>query len=104
MSRPNGHLWKISAISEVNNFLSSKAWIETKRSVVKVKDRNPVPIKWVFNITEESDGLIFLKSRNVVNGYMQVPGVDFIGSFSPVASDTSTRILIGMTLYHEEYG
>ena len=30
---------------------------------------------------------------------MQVPGVDFIDSFLPVASDTSTRILIGLALY-----
>ena len=27
MTRPNGYLWKMSEISEVNNFLSKKAWI-----------------------------------------------------------------------------
>ena len=35
MTRPNVYLWKMSAISEVNNFLSIKAWIPMKRSVVK---------------------------------------------------------------------
>ena len=35
---------------------------------------------------------------------MQVPGVDFTESFYPVASDTSTMILIGLTLYYEYYG
>ena len=45
MTRPNVHLWKISAISEVNNFLSRKACIPTKRSVVKFKGINPVPVK-----------------------------------------------------------
>ena len=49
---------------------------------------------------EEPDLLILLKSINVVKGYMQVPGVDFIGSFSPVASDSSTSILIVLTLYY----
>ena len=39
MTGPNGHLWKISAISEVNNFMSRKSWIPTKRSVVKSKER-----------------------------------------------------------------
>ena len=39
---------------------------------------------------------------NVVKEYMQVPGVDSIESISPVTSDTSTRILIGITIYHEE--
>ena len=62
----------MSAISKVNNFLSIKAWIPTKRSVIKFNGRNPVPVKWIFKGKEEADGLIFLKSRNVVNGYMQV--------------------------------
>ena len=51
----NGHLWKISAINEVNNFLSRKAWILTKRSVAKEKGRKPVPVKWVLKSKEEPD-------------------------------------------------
>ena len=35
---------------------------------------------------------------------MQVPGVDFTEKFSPVATDTSTRIIIGITLYYMEDG
>ena len=35
---------------------------------------------------------------------MQVYEADFTESFLPVASDTSTSILIVMTLYHEEDG
>ena len=88
MMSPNGHLWRISAISEVKTFLSRKSWIPTKRSVVKDKSRKPVPVKWVFKSKEEADGLIRLKLRNVVKGYMQVLGVAFTESFSPVASDT----------------
>ena len=93
----------MSAISEVKQFLSRKAWIPTKRIVVKAKLRKPVPIKWLFKSKKEADGLIRLKYINVVKGYMQVPGVDFIDSFSPVTSDTSTRILIGLTLYYKYY-
>ena len=33
---------------------------------------------------------------------MQLPGVDFTESFYPVALDTSTRILIELTLYYED--
>ena len=33
---------------------------------------------------------------------MQDPGVEFTESFSTFASDTSTRILIGLTLYYED--
>ena len=45
---PNGHLWKISSIYEVNVFFSRKAWIPIKRSTVKSKGRKLVPVKWVF--------------------------------------------------------
>ena len=104
LTKPNGHFWKMSAISEVSNFLSRKAWIPKKISAVKSKGRKPVPVKWVFKSREEPDGLNRLKSRNVVKGCMQVPEVYFIESFPPVASDTSTRILIGLTLYYEDDG
>ena len=61
-------------------------------------------MKWAFKSKEYPDGLIRLKSINLVKGYMQVPGVDYIESFSLVSTDTSTRILIGLTYFHEEEG
>ena len=45
MTKLNGNLWKMYVISEVNNFLSRKAWISKKRSAVKSKGRKPEPIK-----------------------------------------------------------
>ena len=39
-----------------------------KRSAVKEKSINLVPVKWAFKSKEDSDGLINLKSRNVVKG------------------------------------
>ena len=35
---------------------------------------------------------------------MQVTGVDYTDSFSPVTTYTPTRIMMGLTLYHEEEG
>ena len=102
MTTSNGHLWKMSAISEVKNFLSRKAQIPIKKIISKAKGRNTVPVKCVFNSEEETDGLIRPKSRNLVKGYMQVPGVEYTESFSPFATNISTRILIGLTLYHKE--
>ena len=69
-----------------------------------LKEGSPYLLRGFFKSKEEADGLISLKSINVVKGYMQVPGVDFIESFSPVASDASTRILIVSTLYYEDNG
>ena len=77
MTSQNGNLWKISKIYKVNAFLSRKSWIPIKIITVKEKIRNPVSIKWVLKNKEEPDGLICLKSRSVVRGYMQVPGVDY---------------------------
>ena len=48
--------------------MSGKAWIKTKRRTVKAKDIKPVPVEWVFKSKEEPDGLICLKSINVVKG------------------------------------
>ena len=76
------------------SFLSRKAWIPKKISVIKAKGRNPVPVKWIFKSKEEADGLICINPRNLVKGYMQVPVVEFTESFFPVALDTSTMILI----------
>ena len=104
MMRPNGHLWKMSAISEMNNFLTCKASILTKRSAVETRGRNTVPVKWVFKSKEEADSLIRLNLRNVVKGYMQVTGFAFIELFYPVASETSTRVPIGFTTYNEDDG
>ena len=94
----------MSTIFEVNSFLSRKEWIQTKRCVEKARGRNLVPFKWLFKSKEEPDILIRLNYINVVKGYTQVPGVDFTESLLSVASDTSTRILIGLTLYHKAYG
>ena len=50
----------------------------------------------------EPNGTERLKSRIVTKGYLQVPGLDFTEKFSPAANDTSTRILIGTTLYFSD--
>ena len=94
-----GKLWKLSMIAEVNNFLYRKAWIPRKLAEVRDKGRKPIPVKWVFKTKLEPDGSERLKSRIITKGYLQVPEVDFTESFSPVAMDCSTRIIVGVTLY-----
>ena len=93
----------MSAIPEAIFFCQERPGFQQRETFVKAKGRKPVPVKWVFKSMEEAEGFIFLKSRNVVKVYMQVPLVEFKKSFYPVASDTSTRILIGLNLYYE-YG
>ena len=79
-------------------------WTPVKLSDVQKSGRKIVGVKWVFKIKSEWTGDFRLKSRIVTLGYMQVPGVDFTEKFSPVANDTSTRIIILLTLYYTPQG
>ena len=104
MACKNAALWTLSAIAEVNNFLYRKAWTPVQLSEVKKMGRKVIGVKWVFKTKSEWTGDFRLKSRIVTLGYMQVPGVDFTEKFSPVANDTSTRIIILLTLYYKNEG
>ena len=99
-----GKLWKLSMIAEVNNFLYRKAWVPRKLDDIRKTGRKPAPVKWVFKTKLEPNGTERLKSRIVTKGYLQVPGVDYTERFSPVATDTSTRMIIGFTLYFHWIG
>ena len=88
MSTPNGRLWKMSKIYEVNNFMSRKARIMIKIINIKSKGRKPVPFKWIFNSKKYPDGLIHLRTTNIVKVYILVPVVDYIELFFSVATDT----------------
>ena len=51
----------MSAISEVNNFMSRKEWIPINRIKVKTKVINSVPVKWLFKSKEVPYALISLR-------------------------------------------
>ena len=104
MACKNAAMWTLSAIAEVNNFLYCKAWTPVQLSEVKKMGRTVIGVKWVFKTKSEWTGDFRLKSRIVTLGYMQVPGVDFTEKFIPVANDTSTRIIILLTLYYKNQG
>ena len=53
-------------MSEINNFMSRKAFITIKTIQLKSKDRKTIPLMWACNSKEETDGSICLNSRNVV--------------------------------------
>ena len=87
--------------SEIMNFIKRNAWTMVPREKAHKEGRRIVGTKWVYRIKAEQDGSKRYKLRAVVQGYMQVPGVDITESFSPVATDSSIRIVIGISLYYE---
>ncbi len=100
----NGHEkkhWRPSIRGEIENFLSCDAW--TKFPLMRLpKGRKPIPCKWVFKKKMEPDYTTRYKSRVVVLGFRQIPGLDYNGSFAPVASDSSIRFVLVIALYFED--
>jgi hypothetical protein len=100
---PDADLWKQSAIAEINNFLKRGSWKFVKKSDVLKQGRKPIGTKWVFKIKHESDNSLRYKSRVVTKGYQQIPGVDYTEKFSPVATASSLRTGLGLTLYNDNW-
>ena len=98
------HLWKQSMTSEINNFINRNVWIPTKLEKVRKLGRKPIPVKWVFKVKDEANGDKRLKCRAVVKGFHMIPGVDYTEKFSPVTTDTSTRVMLGLTMYYRDIG
>ena len=68
--------WIASAKEEFNNFLSRNAWKKVSRDKVIETGRKILGTKKVFKIKHEQDGSTRYKTRDVLKGFMQVPGVD----------------------------
>ena len=60
--------------------------------------------KWVFKKENEPDGSTRFKSCIVSKGYMQIPGVDYTEKFTPIASDTTTRMILVFSMYFSNEG
>ena len=68
-----------------------------------------IPTKHVFKKKIELDPktgkeFVRFKDRIVTLGFMQIPGVDYTESLSPVATDTAIRILLGLTMFYKWKG
>ena len=75
---------------ELNNFKRNEVW-----SLVPRPKQNVVGTKWVFyNKQDEHDVVTRNKARLVAKGYAQVTGLDFEGTFVPVARLESIHILL----------
>ena len=93
------YLWMKSMTSEVNNFVNRNVSIPKKLEKVRKMGRKPIPVKWVYKVKDETNGEKRLKSRIMVNGFHMIPGVDYTEKFSPVSTDTSTSVILGLTMF-----
>jgi hypothetical protein len=94
--RRNDPLWIQSLNDELENFIKREAWELILRSKLP-KKRRTLRTQWIFK--EKADRT--KKSRNVVRGYEQEPGVDFVESFSPLATNTTIKVVLATVLEQE---
>ena len=59
--------------------------------------RKSIKSKWVFKL--KSDG--HYRARLVAKGFMQIPGIDYYETFSPVARFESLRLLLALAMLED---
>ena len=90
--------WIRSLNNKLDNFLKRDAWEFISRNQLP-HDRKTLRCKWIFK--QKVDGT--KKSRTVVRGYEQEPGIDFVESFSPLATNTTIRVVLAIALEMRDY-
>ena len=80
----NDQGWIDSLNAELDNFLSRDAWEFLPRKKLPA-NRKTLRCRWIFK--QKADGS--KKSRNVVRGYEQTPGIKYTESYSPLATNTT---------------
>jgi hypothetical protein len=102
INRKDRTKWIPLVKSKFMNFKSRRVWKKVKRKKVKALRQKPLGTKWVFKVKVEQDGSKQYKFRCVTLGYLQIPDVDFTKTFSPVVSNSTIQIAIGVLLYKEK--
>ncbi|XP_072071634.1 uncharacterized protein [Arachis hypogaea] len=83
--------WRKAIEAELTALEQSKTWIITSLPPGK----NAVGCKWIFRTKFHPDGTIERhKARLVAQGFTQIPGVDYIDTFSPVVKMSTVRVLL----------
>ena len=88
--------WTPSIASEIMNFIKRNSWKLVPKTVAKDLGRKPMKTTVVFKVKDEPDGTVRHKTRICSKGFMQIPGLDFTESFSPVVNDCTQRMVFAI--------
>ena len=103
LTGPEKEKWKEAIGKEAMNFISRKGWKKVPKSVPKALHRKIMKAKTIFKKKLEPDGTIKYKARMVSKGFLMQKGIDYELSFSPVAKETSTHVVIGIYLHRADF-
>jgi hypothetical protein len=93
-----GAYWKEAIKDEIAKLQALGTWEYAELP----EGKKPVGTKWVFIVKRTPTGLIDrFKARLVAQGFSQVPGDDFLETFSPTVRQESLRVLLAIGAYKD---
>lgn len=76
--------------------------LQTFRKTTLPEGRKAVTCKWVFHIKQDEDrNITKYKARLVARGFSQIPGIDYLDTYSPVVRQDSLRAIIAIVAEHD---
>lgn len=91
--RPDWKLWEKAIEDELKSLQKAGTW----KLVDKPSNVNIVGLKWVFKVKKDAaDNVIKYEAHLVVQGYLQVPSIDYFDTFAPVAKLASICAILAM--------
>ena len=97
MGQPEAAKWRASMDEHMQAHDGLKSFVE----VLVPVSRRVIPTKWVYALKTNPNGeVVRYKSRFVVKGFMQRPGVDYDEVFSPTIRGEQIRMMVGIGAKH----
>ena len=88
---PDWLRWKEGMKEELNVLKEYKTW----EIVNNLKNTNIVGCRWTYMLKKDlSSNIICYKARLIVQGFSQVPGIDFFDTYTPVAKMATIRTVL----------
>lgn len=96
LKSPEAKFWKAAITSELKALSKKNTWTV----MTNTGNQKAIGTKWVFTIERNESGDVErYKARLVALGYRQIYGVDYLETYSPVASLNSIRIFLAISCH-----